>query len=85
MLVRIGEFKKLSNIGSRPQSIRLSEIGLRKNYWLPTSGHNIEREITTFGKGQITGEGGVHAVQVVKAKVGQIVPFSGGGGGGRVS
>jgi hypothetical protein len=34
---QIGEFKKLSDIGSRPQSIGLSDIGLRKNYQLPTS------------------------------------------------
>jgi hypothetical protein len=33
----ISEFKELSDIGSRPQSIRLSDIGLRKNYWLPIS------------------------------------------------
>ncbi len=27
----------LSDFGSRPQSIKLSDIGLTKNYWLPTS------------------------------------------------
>ncbi len=32
---RIGKFKKLLDIGSRPQSIGLSDIGLRKNYRLP--------------------------------------------------
>jgi hypothetical protein len=41
---RIGEFK-LSDIGSRPQSIGLSDIGLRKNYRLPTSGFNVIMEL----------------------------------------
>jgi hypothetical protein len=34
---RIQETIGLSDIGSRPQSIRLSDIGLIKNYRLPTS------------------------------------------------
>ncbi len=34
---RIGECKKLSDIGSRPQFIGLSNIGLGKNYQLPPS------------------------------------------------
>jgi hypothetical protein len=34
---RIRETIGLSDIGSRPQSIRLSDIGLTKNYRLPTS------------------------------------------------
>jgi hypothetical protein len=36
---RIQETIRLSNIGSRPQSTWLSDIGLRKNYRLPTSGN----------------------------------------------
>jgi hypothetical protein len=35
---RIQETIRLSDIGSRPQSIELSDIGLRKNYRFPTSG-----------------------------------------------
>jgi hypothetical protein len=34
---RIQETIGLPDIGSRPQSIGLSDIGLRKNYRLPTS------------------------------------------------
>ncbi len=37
---RIQETIGLSDNGLRPQSIRLSEIGLRKNFWLPTSANS---------------------------------------------
>ncbi len=77
---RLQETIGLSDFGSRPQSIGLSEIGL--NYWLPTSGHNIEREITTFGKGQIMGGGGGSARSTGGQSKGRSnCPFLWGGGG----
>jgi hypothetical protein len=38
---RIQKTLGLSDIGTRPQCIRLSDIGLRKNYRLPTSDDNV--------------------------------------------